>query len=72
LKPNSPYFKGIKGMVTSIEWSTDNHHAIMCLEKREVIIYNMIDIAIVGIIPIEDPRKAYIVDEPRINKYIII
>jgi hypothetical protein len=72
MKPNNPYFKGIKGNVTSIEWSTDNHHAIMCLTKGEVIIYNMIEQAIQGIIPIERPVRAFIVDEPKVTKYIEI
>jgi hypothetical protein len=72
MKPNSPYFKGIKGNITSIEWSTDNHHAIMCLEKGEVIIYNMIEQAIQGIIPIESPIRAFIVDQPKVTKYIQI
>jgi hypothetical protein len=71
MKPNNLYFKGIKGYVRSIEWSTDNHHAIMCLDE-EVIIYNMKNEAIEGIIPIEDPMRAFIVDEPRVIKYILI
>jgi hypothetical protein len=73
LKTDSPYFKGIKGRITSIEWSSDNNHAIMCLAyKGEVIIYNMKDEAIEGIIPIESPMRAFIVDEPKVAKYIQI
>jgi hypothetical protein len=76
MKLKSPYFRGIKGDVTSIEWSTDNHHAIMCLkdleDKGEVIIYNMREEAIQGIIPIESPMRAFIVDQPKVTKYIQI